>query len=73
GLHISTNGRGLAIMLQALLEAWPVPVEELALVGHSMGGLVARSAGHYGPALAHEWPARLRSVSTASGSSTWTG
>ncbi|MCO5181641.1 MAG: GPI inositol-deacylase [Candidatus Promineofilum sp.] len=62
GLHISTNGRGLAIMLQALLEAWPVPVEELALVGHSMGGLVARSAGHYGPALAHEWPARLRSV-----------
>ena len=35
---------------------WPVPVEELVIVGHSMGGLVARSACHHaadaGPALA---------------------
>ena len=29
-------------------EAWPVPVDELAIIGHSMGGLVARSACHYG-------------------------
>ena len=28
--------------------AWPVPVTEIALVGHSLGGLVARSAAHQG-------------------------
>ncbi|MBP6786197.1 MAG: hypothetical protein KA170_01310 [Candidatus Promineofilum sp.] len=62
GLHVSSNGRALAVMLQALVDVWPVEVEELVLVGHSMGGLVARSAGYYGTALAHDWPARLRSV-----------
>ena len=48
GRHISDNGRALAAALEALVEDWPVPVEELVLVGHSMGGLVARSACHYG-------------------------
>ena len=28
------------------MQAWPVEVSEIALVGHSMGGLVARSASH---------------------------
>src|SRR5205823_7106966 len=48
GLHISTNGRELSAQLQALLDAWPCPVQRLVLVGHSMGGLLARSALHYG-------------------------
>ncbi len=48
GLHISDNGRGLARLLDALHAAWPVPLREIVLVGHSMGGLVARSACHYG-------------------------
>jgi len=52
GLHVSTNGREFAALLEALVGAWPVPVERLILVGHSMGGLVARSAAHYG-GLAH--------------------
>jgi len=43
GLHISTNGRALAMMIDALLAAWPCPVDEIALLGHSMGGLVARA------------------------------
>ena len=46
GLHISDNGRRLAGLLDALVEAWPVPVQDLVLIGHSMGGLVARSALH---------------------------
>ncbi len=62
GLHVSSNGRALAVMLEALLDVWPVPVEALALVGHSMGGLVIRSAGYYGAAAGHDWPGRLRSV-----------
>ena len=44
GLHISANGRRLSRLLGDIVAAWPVPVEEIALVGHSMGGLVARSA-----------------------------
>jgi pimeloyl-ACP methyl ester carboxylesterase len=48
GLHVSDNGRALARTLQSLHDAWPVSVAEIVLVGHSMGGLVARSACHYG-------------------------
>jgi hypothetical protein len=55
GLHVSINGRALAELLDALVRAWPVPVEELAIVGHSMGGLVARSALHYGSSGGHAW------------------
>jgi triacylglycerol lipase len=48
GRHISSNGRDLAARLQGLVRAWPVPVREINLIGHSMGGLVIRSACHYG-------------------------
>lgn len=44
GQHTSTNGAELARQLQALVAAWPVAVTRLSIVGHSMGGLVARSA-----------------------------
>jgi pimeloyl-ACP methyl ester carboxylesterase len=47
GLHVSDNGRALATGLDDLVSAWPTDVESIALVGHSMGGLVARSACHY--------------------------
>ncbi|NHA15198.1 alpha/beta hydrolase [Thioalkalivibrio sp. XN279] len=62
GLHIAANGRALAALLENLLGQWPVEVQELAIVGHSMGGLVARSAHHYGTAAGHAWPARLRKL-----------
>jgi pimeloyl-ACP methyl ester carboxylesterase len=48
GRHISENGRDLAELLQNLVAEWPVGVDEVVLVGHSMGGLVSRSACHYG-------------------------
>ncbi len=48
GRHISENGRELTALLAALEREWPVEVSEIALIGHSMGGLVARSATHYG-------------------------
>ncbi|HME03901.1 MAG TPA: hypothetical protein VKG38_12840, partial [Solirubrobacteraceae bacterium] len=38
GLHISENGLAVAKLLEELVEAWPVEVDEIALVGHSMGG-----------------------------------
>lgn len=46
GRHISENGRALADELEALVAERDV--EEIALIGHSMGGLVARSACHAG-------------------------
>ncbi len=44
GLPLRVNGVALSSLLQQLTEAWPVPVDRLALVGHSMGGLIARAA-----------------------------
>jgi len=55
GQHISTNGRELAARLDRLVRAWPVPVESLALIGHSMGGLVIRSACFYAEKDSRAW------------------
>jgi pimeloyl-ACP methyl ester carboxylesterase len=60
GLHISENGRDVAALLDELVAAWPVDVEEIALVGHSMGGLIARSAAHQGSQTGQGWPQRVR-------------
>lgn len=62
GLHISENGRALASLLEQLRSAWPAPVQEIVLIGHSMGGLVARSACHYGEAGGHRFTASVRHV-----------
>jgi pimeloyl-ACP methyl ester carboxylesterase len=58
GLRISHNGRRLARVLDDLVRAWPVAIDEVALVGHSMGGLVSRSACHYG----QTWTEAVRHV-----------
>jgi len=44
------------------VRAWPVPLTELVLVGHSMGGLVARSACHYGALVRHRWLRRMNKL-----------
>lgn len=60
GRHVSQNGRELADRLDELVAHWPVPVEELVIIGHSMGGLVARSACHYGEG--RRWRRRLSTL-----------
>jgi pimeloyl-ACP methyl ester carboxylesterase len=62
GLRVAANGRAFAALLETLVAEWPVPVDELVIVGHSMGGLVARSAHHHGVAAGHGWPQRLRKL-----------
>lgn len=62
GRHISSNGREFAGQLETLVANWPAPVKELAILGHSMGGLLARSAWHYGTAAGHAWPRRLKKL-----------
>jgi pimeloyl-ACP methyl ester carboxylesterase len=59
GLHVSVNGRAFAALLENLVRLWPVPLTELVLIGHSMGGLVAHSACHYGARARHQWLRRL--------------
>jgi len=62
GLHISDNGRNLSELLEGLVSEWPLPVEEIALIGHSMGGLVCRSACHQGHEQDAAWIQPLRHV-----------
>jgi hypothetical protein len=62
GLHISQNGRELAEQLEDLVRLWPVEVTEIAIIGHSLGGLVGRSAAHQGQALGHGWVTPLRHI-----------
>ncbi|WP_324273745.1 hypothetical protein [Blastococcus brunescens] len=67
GLHISDNGRALDTLMAALVDAWPVPVQDVVLIGHSMGGLVARSAlhqAHGGTAEARDWTHLVRDTLT---------
>ena len=60
GRHVSENARELAAALEAMAGSWPVPVDSLAIVGHSMGGLVARGAVHYAERAGAAWRRRLR-------------
>lgn len=62
GLHISENGRTVAALLEELVQAWPVEVQQIALVGHSMGGLVARSACHQADQQDRKWVRHVRHV-----------
>lgn len=60
GLHTSTNGRDLARQLDALTAQWPVPLASITLIGHSMGGLVARAACEEAARHRLGWRARLQ-------------
>jgi pimeloyl-ACP methyl ester carboxylesterase len=62
GRHISENGRSLADLLEQLVEAWPVELERIVLVGHSMGGLVSRSACHQAAGRGDTWVEQVRHV-----------
>ncbi len=44
GLPIAENGVAMAALLSRLVESWPGDVGRIALVGHSMGGLITRAA-----------------------------
>lgn len=55
GRPIYRNGEDLAGLIETLIENWPLAVNRLILMGHSMGGLLIRSACHYGKVLGHRW------------------
>ncbi len=62
GLHTSVNGQQFAALLEQLLQAWPQPVQELSLLVHSMGGLVARSACSHAEKSGQSWRKQLRRI-----------
>ena len=59
GRAVHTNGVELSGLIEQLLAAWPVPLQRILLLGHSMGGLVLRSALHHGARSGLAWPARV--------------
>jgi len=62
GRHISTNGQEFNKLLEELVQHWPVPVEELVIIAHSMGGLVSRSALYYGQQQQQTWTKHLKKI-----------
>ncbi len=60
GRHISTNGKQLA----GLLELECARFRNVVVIGHSMGGLVARAAVVAAGDACHAWPRKLRSLVT---------
>lgn len=62
GLHIHENGQQLALLLEQLQKAYPIPIQRLSLIGHSMGGLVSRSACSYAQDLELGWLSILQDL-----------
>lgn len=62
GRHVSENGQLLSALLSQLVDEYPHKVKEIVLVGHSMGGLLARSAAYYGGKQKAAWLGRLRHI-----------
>jgi pimeloyl-ACP methyl ester carboxylesterase len=62
GRRISENGRSLAQLLERTVAEWPVEIAEIALIGHSMGGLVGRSASYRASEDRMSWVKRVRHV-----------
>jgi pimeloyl-ACP methyl ester carboxylesterase len=64
GLGLRENGAALTVLLQHLVEEWSVPVERIALVGHSMGGLVMRAAAAVASGVEEPWSGLVSDVVT---------
>lgn len=62
GKHISENGKDLTNLLQELVDVYEDEIEHIVLITHSMGGLVARSAGYYAMKQNHNWIKKLSTV-----------
>ena len=70
GLHTSQNGAELSQLLEELVSWWPVSLEDITVVAHSMGGLVTRSALHQAT---HQAPDQPAAPSDKSGKSSESG
>jgi hypothetical protein len=62
GLHTSQNGQTLSNQLELLSALWPVPMTEISVLVHSMGGLVTRSAVHAAQHSQRQWVNKLKNI-----------
>jgi pimeloyl-ACP methyl ester carboxylesterase len=61
GKHISENGGELSVLLESFFEIMSNE-NQLIILAHSMGGLVARSAFYYAKQRKFDWPRRLKKI-----------
>ena len=62
GLHISDNGKALAAIVEKLYQNYPVEIEEVCIIAHSMGGLVTHSACHYAQERNLGWSKKITQI-----------
>jgi pimeloyl-ACP methyl ester carboxylesterase len=62
GLHTSQNGQTLSNQLELLSALWPLPLTEISVLVHSMGGLVTRSAVHAAQHSKRQWVKKLKNI-----------
>lgn len=62
GRHISTNGQHLNALLEEFVQEARAPIDDIILLTHSMGGLLARSALHYGEQQQQSWVKRVKKM-----------
>lgn len=62
GLAVAENGKRLATLLDELALSYPTPIKEITLIGHSMGGLVLRSACHYADQHHESWVRKVKRI-----------
>ena len=63
GATVRESGVALHALLADVVRCWPVPVRQIALVGHSMGGLIIRAACDLNSAEG-EWTALISDIVT---------
>lgn len=64
GLTINETGVALSALLTQVVESWPTEVRRIALVGHSMGALIARAACAVSLDVDDPWTAKVTDVVT---------
>lgn len=62
GMHISDNGKAFANKLEQLFENYPIEIDEITIIAHSMGGLVSHSACFYAQTLKLSWTQKLKNI-----------
>ncbi len=64
GLSINETGVAVSSLLTRLVEDWPTDVRRIALVGHSMGALIARAACAVSLTQDEPWTERVTDIVT---------
>jgi triacylglycerol lipase len=62
GLHISDNGKALTTILEQFYDNYPIEIEEISIIAHSMGGLVTHSACFYAQKNGLKWTTKLKNI-----------